>query len=406
MQLHASILLVKSIHPFPARMAPELALERVSRLDEGAVVLDPMMGSGTVIRQALDAGHRAIGYDSDPLSVLMSRVATRPCKAEQLGQIAETVVKKARSIDGRSLRLDWIDDDPETSHLTKFWFDTPQRIALRKIAKVFGDDDYLRRRNRERDALWIALSRLIVTKEQRASLARDTSRSRPHRVTTTNDFDVYKEFVRSARRLEKLLKDEVSSGEVMLVKGDARNMDKLENDEVDAVITSPPYLNAIDYLRGHKLSLIWMGYSASKIREIRSGNIGAERGPDTKELADEIQMVVSGLGALDELPPRYRGMIDRYAIDLYALLKEVARVLKVSGQATFVVGNSCLRGVFVRNSGAVAKAAEIHGLNLLEESERELPAESRSLPMLDDNQNALSRRMRTESVMTFEKCAA
>src|SRR6266446_1624637 len=46
----------------------------------------------------------------------------------------------------------------------------------------------------------------------------------------------------------------------------------------DYVITSPPYLNAIDYLRGHRLSLVWMGHSVDTIREIRSESVGSEAG--------------------------------------------------------------------------------------------------------------------------------
>ena len=42
-----------TIHPFPARMAPELALQSLGLLESG-VVLDPMTGSGTVARVAKD----------------------------------------------------------------------------------------------------------------------------------------------------------------------------------------------------------------------------------------------------------------------------------------------------------------------------------------------------------------
>lgn len=65
---------IRTIHPFPARMAPELALSALASLKKGSIVLDPMAGSGTVLRQALALGHRAIGFDMDPLAVLMSRV--------------------------------------------------------------------------------------------------------------------------------------------------------------------------------------------------------------------------------------------------------------------------------------------------------------------------------------------
>ena len=37
-----------SIHPFPARMAPELASRSIEAVPDGGLVLDPMCGSGTV----------------------------------------------------------------------------------------------------------------------------------------------------------------------------------------------------------------------------------------------------------------------------------------------------------------------------------------------------------------------
>src|ERR1035438_2968469 len=56
----------KQVHPFPARMAPELALEALERAPDDAVVLDPMCGSGTVLQHARERGMSAFGYDIDP----------------------------------------------------------------------------------------------------------------------------------------------------------------------------------------------------------------------------------------------------------------------------------------------------------------------------------------------------
>src|SRR5437879_4143579 len=64
----------KHVHPFPARMAPEVALDKIELLtDPGATVLDPMCGSGTVVRLASDAERFGIGVDLDPLAVIITR---------------------------------------------------------------------------------------------------------------------------------------------------------------------------------------------------------------------------------------------------------------------------------------------------------------------------------------------
>jgi hypothetical protein len=92
-------------------------------------------------------------------------------------------------------------------------------------------------------------------------------------------------------------------------------------------------------------------------------------------------------------------MIDRYVSDLWKMIAETVRVLKPSGQATFVVGNSCLKGIFIRNADAVAKAAELLGLNLVKSYERELPNRNRYLPITTSG--SLGKRMRTETILTF-----
>ena len=93
---------IRSVHPFPARMAPELVLHSLKLLPPGSTVLDPMAGSGTVLRQALAMGHHAIGFDMDPLAVLMSRVWTTPVQDGVIESEFSLLMKIARSIDSVS----------------------------------------------------------------------------------------------------------------------------------------------------------------------------------------------------------------------------------------------------------------------------------------------------------------
>src|SRR3546814_5491388 len=115
-------------------------------------------------------------------------------------------MQAAATVDLRSHSLHWHDE--ETRAFVKLWFDGPQRRALTRLAYVI--DRRRRRRPSEQrrvalDAIAIALSRLIVTKEQGASLARDTSHSRPHRVAETSDYDVDANLVRSVQQLKRRL---------------------------------------------------------------------------------------------------------------------------------------------------------------------------------------------------------
>src|SRR3954452_17321214 len=97
----------KHVHPFPARMAPEIALGKIDLLTKpGAVVLDPMCGSGTVVRLAAEHGRVGIGADLDPLAVIITRTACHPAWAKNLEARAEAVLARAARLSGKL--PDWI----------------------------------------------------------------------------------------------------------------------------------------------------------------------------------------------------------------------------------------------------------------------------------------------------------
>ena len=57
-------------------------------------------------------------------------------------------------------------------------------------------------------------------------------------------------------------------------------------------------------------------------------------------------------------------MLTLYLHDMNSVLAEVSRVLKREGEAVFVIGNSTIRGVFVKNSMALAHLAKANGARL------------------------------------------
>lgn len=381
-------------------MAPELALETLRELPENSVVLDPMAGSGTVLRHAIDVGHRARGRDLDPLALLMAKVWTTRVDTSLVKDVFGDVVSRALKTRSGECRLPWIDGSEEDRAFTHFWFAAKQRKDLRRIAFAIRDMELRSRSADEVDALdvvKVALSRIIVTKEQCASLARDTSHSRPHKVADKSDYEVFLGLDRSLRLVcDRLDAHPVPPRRSTVAMGDARAVD-LRAKSVDAVLTSPPYLNAIDYMRGHRLALVWLGHSLADLRAIRSSAIGAERGNlGHIELLTDLR---PALGDVKSLSNRHKSMVDRYLIDIYRMVRESKRVLRAGGIATFVVGNSCLRGVYIRNAEAVAVSAELCGFKPTRRYERELPSRSRYLPV--GAGSALGNRMRSETLLSF-----
>lgn len=388
--------MIKPIHPFPARMAPELAIRELSELPRGSVVLDPMVGSGTVLRQASEHGHTATGFDLDPMAVLISRVWTTPVPDRAIERLFRRVMSQVESLGRGRPDLSWIDGDEETSAFVRYWFAPRQRDPLRRIAFVLSKGAPS---STTYDVLRIALSRIIITKDRGASLGRDVSHSRPHKVETISPFNVVAAFERSVAALRRLLAAAPPPGGVDVHRGDARRLSAVGNGSVDLVLTSPPYLNQIDYIRGHRLSLVWLGHQLSELRNIRSASIGAERAPDRPDNSQLFQDIVKTMAPLNNLSPRHLAMVSRYANDVYLTMSEIARVLKPDGRAVLVVGNSCLKETFIRNARGIAEAGRMVGLRVESKAERRLPVRRRYLPMPKSAHIPLGRRMRTESIL-------
>lgn len=390
---------LKPIHPFPARMAPEIALEETSALPGNSVVLDPMTGSGTAVRFASERGHRAIGFDRDPLAALMTKVWTTPMCTTWLRKEAVRIAEQALRLDPATVRLPWIDNDQETADFVEYWFAVQQRSDLRRLSSVL-----LNARGTVGDAMWIALSRIIITKRRGASLAWDVSHSRPHKKEEENDFSVISEFIRSVDFLAKRLDEQPPPGNVRVGVADARKLSSVADSSVDAVLTSPPYLNAIDYLRGHKFTLVWLGYRICELRRIRSNSIGSEKNPGSDSNGVLADTLCASVPLVSQLPRRELGIFRRYVLDLFAMMSEISRVLKPGGKAVLVVGNSCLKGVFVENALVARVAAVRLGLSPTACYERDLPANRRYLPPPTTTEaSGLKKRMRTESVLSFSK---
>ena len=383
---------LSTIHPFPARMAPDIAQECFAECPDGSLVLDPMCGSGTVLRAAVEAGLDCTGVDIDPLAVLMSRVWVTPAVFSSLVGVANDVVQRAKDLP--SSQVEQVSDS-ETKQFIAFWFAPRQRYQLRRLATVLREHSQA-----ETDALTVALSRIIVSKEMMASLARDTSHSRPHRVATDNNFDVYRGFLKAASYVARRLAPENIRGKANIVEGDARMLKKLTDDTFDLVVTSPPYLNAIDYLRGHKLTLVWLGYDLSSIRATRSASVGAEKVLASKAGQVDITRFIT-ITTTSTFTDRHLGWVRRYAVDMQAVFGELARVIKRSGTVVIVVGNSFLRGAVVNNAELVTEIAQGSGFLVEGSRVRSIPARRRYLPPPRNGNNMLDTRMREETVLKF-----
>lgn len=391
-----------TVHPFPARMAPGIALETLSSLKGPLRVLDPMMGSGTVPALARSRGHKAFGFDIDPLAVLIARAWTVTCDHHEARLMAKCILKSVE----KRVRLHSSEAYPssadlETREFIDYWFDRASRRQLTALANAIEGVE----NNGVRDVLWCAFSRMIITKQYGVSLAMDLSHSRPHRA-----FDIApaKPLDRFLPAVEKVLEGVLGANRSErgpspnLKIGDARSM-PLVKDSIDVVITSPPYLNAIDYIRCSKFSLVWMGFTVGELREVRSESVGSEVSGGAPLDDPEIIAVIKSLGVDTKLVSRDRGILAKYIGDMRKSVREVARVLRPGGVAVYVVGENTIRNTYIQTSLVVRSLANAAGLSCARQRRRTLPANRRYLPPPTVKRGKMNTRMSQEVVLTFSK---
>ena len=232
------------------------------------------------------------------------------------------------------------------------------------------------------DALWCAFSRLIITKQAGASLAMDLSHSRPHKAFEHAPIKPFNKFLSAVELVLKncISRDQSGRGPAArALLGDARKL-PLASGTIDLVLTSPPYLNAIDYMRCSKFSLVWMGYTVGELGNIRSESVGTECSDQSARDNREVKEIISDLRLSPKLADRQEAILAHYVDDMMRSIRECSRVLASGGKAVYVVGENTVRGTFIPNAKIVAAVAERSGLQIERRRARALPANRRYLP--------------------------
>ncbi len=397
----------------------------------GEVVLDPMAGSGTTLLEAYLAGRRGIGFDIDPLALRIAKAKTCPLHSEHVLATLRRLVTEAQN----ALREDpstfqtafEATFDQETRRFIQYWFSPQAFRALFYLSQSIQDisDKDLRL------FFEVALSAIIITKRGGVTMALDLAHTRPHRAKIVFDEDgnevlrspmtritpkrlevltkrlhpVLPEFEKRVRNnLNALLTLGKQINPVHVAAGNARAL-PLTDQSVDLVVTSPPYAsNAIDYMRAHKFSLIWLGYPIQALSQHRKRYIGGESNIDA--YANSLPPQV--LAVLRELQTKDRKKmlaVHRYYTEMKDVLQETWRVLRPGKAAIFVVGTSMIRGVDIQIARCLAAIGKEIGFKIPPIGIRNLDRNRRMLPTGNhhDKTSQIQQRMHQEFVVGFYK---
>lgn len=394
------------LHAFAAKFPPQLPRAFIHELTEpGDTVLDPMMGSGTTIVESLLAGRRGIGLDLDPLALRLTRVKITAGDLFKLKDAGEKVIAEAntllsnRSAVEREMALRY---DDRTKEFIGYWFLPQTQLELTALMLAI-------QRVKDKQAhrfLELIFSSIIVTKSGGVSRALDLAHSRPHLDKNKVPKNAVEQFVVRLRKgLASIAQVKVGEVSSFPIAGDARLM-PLGSATIDLIVTSPPYANAIDYMRAHKFSLVWFGHEISELTKLRANYIGSERivEPESPPLPDRAEETIKTLSELDK---KKASILRKYFVEIGLVANEMYRVLKDNSAAIIVVGTSTMRGINVHTHLCLADISAGVGFDVVGIAERQLDRNKRMMPARfgKKSDSMIEQRMHEEYVVGLFKSA-
>ena len=360
---------------------------------KSATVLDPFAGSGTLNVEALVSRRPSLGIDLDPLACFVARVKTTPLNPDRLDGALERVKAKTQRLvrsetelerligsdislsryerDGQSL---WIPEIPNIEH----WFKRHVIIDLARLLDVLKNGARLDLKERDFFLACFASTIRRVSNADPAPVSGLEVTSIQAIRNKTREIDVVREFLHKARtgihgmrELWSAVDGRKTETTARIVCGDARDSESVIAKSApdllpfSFVVTSPPYCNAVEYGRRHKLEMYWLNlvpdsdsHNALARNYIGHRNLAGRRLNQLREFGvRNLDRVLTKVGDIS-LPRAIT--LERYFASMQKFLFELARITRIGADVICVIGNSTCADVDVPTAGIIQELAAEH----------------------------------------------
>jgi DNA modification methylase len=359
------------LHPYKGKFYPQLAkgLMNLCALPPGAAVFDPFCGSGTTLLEGYLNGHRTFGCDMNPLAakIAKAKVGILDVNPDVVREAVGTLVRRIEEAPLKPTdRREQL--TPSCLEEVSRWFPEP---VISKLNWLLGTIRSVSE-GLIKDFLEVILSSII----------RDVSQQAPNdlrirrRKEPIDDADVFQLYLDALdtqyARVEKFWSVRGYSPEKFrpcrVVEGDSRTKDALKmlrlgKNDVDLVLTSPPYATALPYIDTDRLSLLVLfGMDSSARRPVEHTLVGS-REIVTNERRQLEQSIGDGRNGLPESVCEYLqdlhrrvskadigfrrknmpALLLRFFQDMAVVLKNCHHVLRPGGEAMIVIGDNRMR---------------------------------------------------------------
>ena len=170
----------------------------------------------------------------------------------------------------------------------------------------------------------------------------------------------------STERILEFSNATTAKTKVKIIGNDSRKM-KIDDETITLAVTSPPYLNAHDYVRSHKLELFWLGLIQLREQLISLDRkyIGTEKFYKNEYSAEqltgikELDSKISKIGKIDK---KRAYITAKFFIDMRTHFEEIHRVLEKNGHYVMFVGSNVIRKIIVPTYQYLISIGEQSGL--------------------------------------------
>jgi len=244
------------IAPYIGKMKSSIAKALIQSCSKpGDIILDPFVGSGTVALESVIEGRGVICCDTNPYAVALTRAKL----------FAPPTVDRALAMCRHYLNL--AKKEVENVDLSE----VPEWVAQFYHPKTLREIIALATLLKHRKQYFLMGCLLGILHHQRPGfLSYPASHAVPYLRTRRFPKETYPELYEyrevNSRLLKKIVRvyRRVPNIQSSLVRKcfhkDALHL-HLKEDSIDAVVTSPPYMNALDYIRDNRLRLWLLGFS-------------------------------------------------------------------------------------------------------------------------------------------------
>jgi hypothetical protein len=298
--------------------SPELVKSIFAELPPSGWVLDPFCGVGTTPLACKSMGIGCRGVDASPLAVFVSNAKCADYSKEDVQAALEFIGGPLGDAEPL-LRWEFELFPPERAFPKR---NLHQIIRIREKIAELPDSNSSR----------LLLLALLSILPECSFTVKDGGFLRIRKSSLPPAWDMFR---RKVKRMAADLENPINGPLQEISLGDARKLE-FENESFSAVMTSPPYLNNVDYTKiyGLELSLLMLDPNAAQDARTNSIRSFISSRPGTDEMPEE------AVEQCAKVP-----IAAGYFSDMKKAIIESYRVLAPSGYSVMVVGDAVIGGI-------------------------------------------------------------